>query len=67
MSTKGNIIIISARFPMYLSDGKYFDNEEGGIEREGESFYSLEHNEKKISVGTGYKNFINNILGVALS
>ena len=62
MSTKGNIIIISARFPMYLSDGKYFDNEEGGIEREGESFYSLEHNEKKISVGTGYKNFINNIL-----
>ena len=62
MSTKDNLVIISARFPMYLSDGQYFDNQEGGIEREGETFYSLVHNEKKISVGSGYKNFINNIL-----
>ena len=40
---KNSIIIIGGRFPVYLSDGKLFDNKEGGIEGDdiGQKYISL--------------------------
>ena len=40
-SSKNNLVILGGRFPLYLSDGDYFNNKEGGIESEGEKFYKL--------------------------
>ena len=60
-STKKNIIIISARFPLYLSNGKYFDNKQGDIERNGEQFYQLKSNNKITSVEQGYLNFFDKL------
>lgn len=63
--TKDNIIIMSGRFPMYLSGGKYFNNKEGGIERNGESFYLLESINNDLTVTEGYTKFINNLLDLS--
>lgn len=60
-ATKNNIIIISARFPLYLSNGKYFDNRQGDIERNGDKFYQLKSNNNITSVEQGYLNFFDKL------
>ena len=60
-ATKNNIIIISARFPLYLSNGEYFDNKQGDIEANGETFYQLKSIDKKTSIEQGYISFFNKL------
>ena len=61
-NSKNNLVILGGRFPLYLSDGVYFDNKEGGIENEGEKFYKLTSIDNDTSVSDGYINFINDLL-----
>ena len=61
-SSKNNLVILGGRFPLYLSDGDYFNNKEGGIESEGEKFYKLTNISNNINVSDGYIKFINDLL-----
>ena len=63
--TKNNTIIMGARFPLYLSGGKYFNNKEGGIERDGESFEPLESIDNNLTVEEGYTKFIKDLLDLS--
>ena len=57
LNEKNSIIIFGGRFPVYLSDGKLFDNKEGGIEGDdiGQKYISLG---KYDTIQTSFKNEI---------
>ena len=63
--SKNNIIIMGARFPLYLSGGRYFDNMEGGIEGDGDFFSSLESINNSLTLEEGYTKFIKDLLDLS--
>ena len=64
-NTNNNVIIINARFPLYLSNGNYFDNKEGFTEKKGEKFFALKNIGGNLSVEKGYLKFLTELSNIS--